>query len=78
MGLFIGSGIFAEPFDEKKYEREYLSGYLLKGITYVSGDVVAIVGSRIPGVVLTAVISVRILALVASIAAMVLPSRRLH
>jgi len=37
MGLFIGSGIFAEPFDEKKYEREYLSGYLLKGITYVGG-----------------------------------------
>jgi len=28
MDLLISSGIFAEPFDEKKYEREYLSGLI--------------------------------------------------
>jgi len=33
--LFIGSGIFAEPFNEGKYE--YYSGYLLKGVAYISG-----------------------------------------
>jgi len=47
-------------------------------LVYVGGDVVAIVGPRIPGVMLTAVITAGILALVASIAAMVLLSRRPH
>ncbi|MEM2149890.1 MAG: hypothetical protein QXO46_08490 [Nitrososphaerota archaeon] len=37
IGLFIGSGIFAEPFDENKYKYEYLSGYFLKGVAYVGG-----------------------------------------
>lgn len=37
IGLFIGSGIFAEPFDEKKYTYEYLSGYFLKGVAYIGG-----------------------------------------
>lgn len=35
IGLFIGSGIFAEPFSENKYTYEYLSGYFLKGVAYV-------------------------------------------
>ncbi|MEM4000570.1 MAG: hypothetical protein QXW86_07310 [Saccharolobus sp.] len=37
IGLFIGSGIFAEPFDENKYKYEYLSGYFLKGVAYIGG-----------------------------------------
>lgn len=37
IGLFIGSGIFAEPFREDKYEYEYRSGYFLKGVAYVGG-----------------------------------------
>ncbi len=37
IGLFIGSGIFAEPFSEGKYEYEYYSGYFLKGLAYVGG-----------------------------------------
>jgi hypothetical protein len=37
IGLFIGSGIFAEPFREGKYEYEYYSGYFLKGVAYIGG-----------------------------------------
>ncbi|MCS7367714.1 MAG: hypothetical protein NDF52_07540 [archaeon YNP-WB-062] len=37
IGLFIGSGLFAEPFSEGKYEYEYYSGYFLKGVAYVGG-----------------------------------------
>ncbi|MCS7145286.1 MAG: hypothetical protein RMJ28_06700 [Nitrososphaerota archaeon] len=37
IGLLIGSGLFAEPFNENKYLEEYLSGYLLRGVPYV-GD----------------------------------------
>ena len=37
IGLFIGSGIFAEPFSEGKYEYEYYSGYFLKGVAYIGG-----------------------------------------
>ena len=37
IGLFIGSGIFAEPFSEGKYEYEYYSGYLLKSVAYIGG-----------------------------------------
>jgi len=45
-------------------------------LVYVGGDVVAIVGSRAPGITLTAVITAGILALVTTIAAMILLSRR--
>ena len=37
IGLFIGSGIFAEPFSEGRYEYEYYSGYFLKGVAYIGG-----------------------------------------
>jgi len=37
IGLFIGSGIFAEPFNEGKYEYEYYSGYFLRGVAYIGG-----------------------------------------
>ena len=37
IGLFIVSGIFAEPFSEEKYEYEYYSGYFLKGVAYIGG-----------------------------------------
>lgn len=37
IGLFIGSGLFAEPFNENKYTYEYLSGYFLKGVAYIGG-----------------------------------------
>lgn len=37
IGLHIGSGIFAEPFDESRYQIEYYSGYLLKGISLLDG-----------------------------------------
>ncbi|MEM3922025.1 MAG: hypothetical protein QXG25_03985 [Nitrososphaerota archaeon] len=37
IGLFIGSGIFAEPFREDKYEYEFRSGYFLKGVAYAGG-----------------------------------------
>jgi len=37
IGLFIGSGIFAEPFSEGKYQYEYSSGYFLRGASYVGG-----------------------------------------
>jgi len=37
IGFFIGSGIFAEPFNEGKYEDEYYSGYFLKGVSYTGG-----------------------------------------
>jgi len=37
IGLYIGSGIFVEPFNEEKYTYEYYSGYLLKGVAYIGG-----------------------------------------